>query len=150
MPAKAPSVIVLAGPNGAGKSTTAPSLLRGTLGVGEFVNADTIAQGLAGFNPDRAAIPAGRVMTARLKEPARQRVSFAFESTLASRTLAPWLSHLVEGDYRLHLIFLWLPTAGLAVVGTETVCTVCVLGKAAFFLATSANASASSWPSSRR
>ena len=35
-----PNVIVLSGPNGAGKSTAAPVLLRGTLAVKEFVNAD--------------------------------------------------------------------------------------------------------------
>ncbi len=47
-----PHVIVIAGPNGAGKSTTAPSILKETLGVTEFVNADTIAQGLSAFNPE--------------------------------------------------------------------------------------------------
>ena len=99
----------------AGKSTSAPSLLRGTLGVAEFVDADTIARGLAGFDPDRAAIPAGRVMLARLRELAGQQVSFAFESTLASRTLAPWLGELVGHGYRFHLIFLWLPSADFAV-----------------------------------
>ena len=36
---KNPHVIVIAEPNGAGKSTTAPVLLKGTLGVTEFVNA---------------------------------------------------------------------------------------------------------------
>lgn len=39
MPEKHPHIIIIAGPNGAGKSTTAPSLLQGTLGVKEFVNA---------------------------------------------------------------------------------------------------------------
>ena len=43
MRVKTPSVILLAGPNGAGKTTAAPALLRGTLGVAEFVNADVIA-----------------------------------------------------------------------------------------------------------
>ena len=33
-----PHLIVIAGPNGAGKSTTAPSLLKGTLEVQEFLN----------------------------------------------------------------------------------------------------------------
>lgn len=47
-----PHLIVIAGPNGAGKSTTAPSLLKGTLEVTEFVNADLIAQGLSGFQPE--------------------------------------------------------------------------------------------------
>jgi ABC-type branched-subunit amino acid transport system ATPase component len=62
-----PNVIVLAGPNGAGKSTAAPRLLKGTLGVVEFVNADVIAQGLAAFAPDRVAIEAGRIMHARME-----------------------------------------------------------------------------------
>jgi predicted ABC-type ATPase len=40
-----PEVIVIGGPNGAGKSTLAPALLRDTLGILEYVNADTIAEG---------------------------------------------------------------------------------------------------------
>lgn len=110
-----PSVVVLAGPNGAGKSTAAPSLLQGRLAVDQFVNADQIAQGLAGFAPESAAIPAGRIMLARLKELATRRVNFAFETTLASRTFAPWLRQLVAEGYRFHLVFLWLPSADLAV-----------------------------------
>ncbi len=53
-----PDFIVLGGPNGAGKSTAAPALLRDYLGVLEFVNADTVAQGLSGFSPERAAVAA--------------------------------------------------------------------------------------------
>ena len=53
------NLIVIAGPNGAGKSTTAPSLLKGTLKVTEFVNADLIAQGLSGFQPEGAVFHAG-------------------------------------------------------------------------------------------
>lgn len=79
-----PSVVILAGPNGAGKSTAAPELLQGELSVREFVNADVIARGLSAFDPDGAAIAAGRVMLARLDELAHQRESFAFETTLAS------------------------------------------------------------------
>lgn len=44
MPTKAPAVVVLAGPKGAGKSTAAPRLLRRTLRVTEFLNADLIAR----------------------------------------------------------------------------------------------------------
>jgi predicted ABC-type ATPase len=112
---KTPSVIVLAGPNGAGKTTAAPALLKGRLGVTEFVNADVIARGLAGFDPDKAAIPAGKIMLARLRELARQRASFAFETTLASRSFAPWMAQLVQRGYEFHLVFLWLPNADLAV-----------------------------------
>jgi predicted ABC-type ATPase len=39
---RTPHVVVLAGPNGAGKSTAAPDLLPTSLGVLEFVNADTM------------------------------------------------------------------------------------------------------------
>ena len=82
---KHPNVIVLAGPNGSGKSTSAPSLLNGMLGVTEFVNADVIAQGLSGFAPMGAALEAGRIMLQRLHDLAEMRVSFAFETTLASK-----------------------------------------------------------------
>ena len=110
-----PSVVILGGPNGAGKSTVAPALLRGALAVNEFVNADVIASGLSAFDPASAAIAAGRVMLARIRELASQRVNFAFETTLASRSFAPWLRQLVTSGYSAHLVFLWLPSADFAV-----------------------------------
>jgi len=63
-----PQIVILAGPNGAGKSTTAPSLLRGALGVTEFVNADVIARGLSAYDPGAAAFAAGRVMLRRMRD----------------------------------------------------------------------------------
>lgn len=113
--ARRPSVIVLAGPNGAGKSTAAPAVLRGRLAVTAFVNADAIARGLAGFAPETVAMQAGRIMLARLKELAVARADFGFETTLASRSFAPWLKSLVADGYQFHLVFLWLPSADLAV-----------------------------------
>lgn len=107
--------MILAGPNGAGKSTAAPDLLQDALSVNEFVNADVIARGLSAFDPDSAAIAAGRVMLARLHDLADQRASFAFETTLASRSFAPWLRDLRASGYAVHLFFLWLPSADLAV-----------------------------------
>lgn len=104
-----PSVIVLAGPNGAGKSTVAPFLLRGLLDVRDFVNADVIAAEQSPSDPASAAV-AGREMLSRLHDLARQRRSFAFESTLASRSLAGWLADLIRTSYSLHILFLWLPT----------------------------------------
>lgn len=110
-----PHIIVIAGPNGAGKSTTAPALLRGTLQVKEFVNADVIAQGLSAFQPEAAAFHAGRVMLERLHYLAKERVNFAFETTLASRTFAPWIAQLLQTGYDCHIVFLWLPSADFAV-----------------------------------
>ncbi|APW59248.1 zeta toxin family protein [Paludisphaera borealis] len=114
-PERPPNVIVLAGPNGAGKSTTAPALLHGRLAVNAFVNADAIARGLAGFAPETVAMQAGRIMLARLKELAADREDFAFETTLATRSFAPWLKSLIADGYEFHLVFLWLPSADLAV-----------------------------------
>lgn len=115
MSAKPPVVVVLAGPNGAGKSTTAPTLLKGALGVTEFVNPDVIAQGLSAFAPERTAMPAGRIMLRRIHELAGRRENFAFETTLASRSFAPWLAQLRARGYRVHFLFLWLPSADMAV-----------------------------------
>ena len=53
-------------------------------------------------------------MLARLHELAEQRVSFAFETTLASRSFAPWLRDLKTSGYEVHLLFLWLPSADFA------------------------------------
>ncbi len=115
MVARCPLVVVVAGHNGAGKSTTAQQLLQGALAVQEFVNADTIAAGLSGFRPESAAISAGRVMLERIKTLADLHVDFAFETTLASRSFAPWLRTLRGSDHRTHLAFLSLPSADLAV-----------------------------------
>lgn len=110
-----PKVIVIAGPNGAGKTTAAPFLLRGAMDVSEFVNADVIAQGLSGLHPERVAVQAGRIMLARLRELAEARADFAFETTLASRSFAPWLRDLSRSGYEVFLFFLRLPAAALAV-----------------------------------
>jgi predicted ABC-type ATPase len=110
-----PQVVIIAGPNGAGKSTLAPALLRDTFGLLEFVNADTISAGLSAFNVEAVVLEAGRVMLTRLRELADNKQSFAFESTLASRSYAPWLSRLKRAGYEFHLLFLWLNTPELAI-----------------------------------
>src|SRR6266542_67766 len=114
-----PSIVVLAGPNGAGKSTAAPYLLRDAFAVHEFVNADVIAQGLSGFDPASVSVAAGRLMLNRLDELAADRVSFAFETTLASRTFAPWLRSQLQAGYAVHLVFLWLESEELAVARVQ-------------------------------
>jgi predicted ABC-type ATPase len=111
--AAAPHVIVVAGPNGAGKSTAAPSLLKASLEVEEFVNADTIAAGLSAFRPQSVAMAAGRIMLARMRQLAERREDFAFETTLASRSFVRWLTKLQRKGYDVHL--LWLRSAELAV-----------------------------------
>lgn len=115
MPDENPYVVAIAGPNGAGKSTAMKNVLSGPLSVNEFVNADVIARGLSGLDPDRAAIAAGRIMLTRLSELAKQRQNFAFESTLSSRTFLPRLSLLIEDGYDFHLLFVWVDGADACV-----------------------------------
>lgn len=110
-----PQLVVIGGPNGSGKSTAAPRLLRDTLHLVEFVNADAIAAGLSGFRPESAAVQAGRVMLQRLRDLASRRADFAFESTLASRGPAPWISRLKQDGYVFHLAYLWLPKREMAI-----------------------------------
>ena len=89
-------------------------MLRGSLKVEEFVNADTLAQGLSAFRPADVARDAGRIMLSRLDELEAQGKSFAFEATLASQALARRLARLKTRGYTVHIVFLWLPTAELA------------------------------------
>jgi predicted ABC-type ATPase len=110
-----PHVIIVAGPNGAGKSTSAPRLLRDALAVVEFVNADAIAVGLSAFKPESVAIAAGRLMLERMRQLAAARANFAFETTLASRSFAPWITGLRRHGYCAHLLFLRLESEDLAV-----------------------------------
>ncbi len=110
-----PHIIVIAGPNGAGKTTTAPILLNKSLEISHFVNADTIAAGLSAFAPEKAAIQAGRAMLQRMHFLASNKENFAFETTLASRSFAPWIKNLKKDGYFFHLIFLALDCSNLAV-----------------------------------
>ena len=57
--------------------------------------------------------PPGALCT-RLRELTERRVSFAFETTLASRTFAPWLRDLKASGYEIQMLFLWLPSAEFA------------------------------------
>ncbi len=104
-----PTVVVIGGPNGAGKSTTAPFLLRDLFNIATFVNADTIASGLSGFSPDQVALKAGRIMLERVKELGQRGESFAFETTLAGRNFASFLTELKTAQsYHAHVLFMWL------------------------------------------
>jgi predicted ABC-type ATPase len=116
----APQVVVIAGPNGAGKTTYAPTLLRDTFGLLQFVNADTISAGLSAFRPEAASFDAGRVMLSALRQAAEDNESFAFESTLATRSYVSRIMNLRRMGYEFHLLFLYLRSADLAVERVAT------------------------------
>ena len=108
-------VIVIAGPNGAGKSTFAREFLPNEGDCPVFVNADLIAAGLSPFAPEKAAIRAGRLMLEELHRHAAAGESFAFETTLSGRGYAPLIQTWQAAGYRVHLVFLRLPTVDMAV-----------------------------------
>ncbi len=80
-----------------------------------FVNADTIAEGLSAFEPQSAAMEAGRVMLRRTRNLIEQRRTFAFESTLSGRTPARWIDLAKREGFEFHLLFLWLQSSELAI-----------------------------------
>lgn len=112
-----PHVIAVAGPNGAGKTSRAPKLLRERFDLLEYVNADTIAQGLSAFRPETVAFDAGRIMLRRLHQLSTARESFAFETTLAGRAHAGWIRrNKRELGYEFHVMYFWLRSPELAVL----------------------------------
>ena len=108
-------IIIIAGPNGAGKTTFAREYLLKEAHCPDFVNVDLIAAGLSPFDPDRAAIQAGRIMLAEIQRRVRKRESFAFETTLSGHGYARMIPAWRNDGYRVRLIFLSLPDAEMAI-----------------------------------
>jgi predicted ABC-type ATPase len=79
-------IVIIAGPNGAGKTTFAREFLSAEAELPTFINADLIASRLSPFDPDAAAIRAGRMMLEEIDRYAAEGKSFAFETTLAGHT----------------------------------------------------------------
>ena len=110
-----PTILILAGPNGAGKTTFAREFLPHEADCPTFVNADLIAEGLAPFSPQRAAVRAGRLMLELIANHVERRESFAFETTLAGRNYARAIPRWRTSGYRVTLYFLSLPSPELAI-----------------------------------
>ena len=105
---------IIAGPNGAGKTTFAREFLPDYADCKNFVNADLIAQGMAPFSPETAATRAGRMMLSEIRSFVRRRASFAFEATLSGRGQMVLLRQLKAKGYKIHIFFLWVKSADLA------------------------------------
>ncbi len=110
-----PIITLLSGPNGSGKTTTAFSIMPDLIDCYEYVNADAIASALSPFKPQEVSIEAGRVMLKRIKELAAKRVSFAFETTLASKSFIPMLTEFKKQGFKVKLVYIWLNSVDLAV-----------------------------------
>ncbi|MEO0011656.1 MAG: hypothetical protein RLZZ535_45, partial [Cyanobacteriota bacterium] len=107
-------IFVFAGCNGSGKTTLAISFLSSLSNV-EFVNADLIAAQLNPQDVDSVAITASKLMLKRLNYLSKQRIDFAFETTLAARSFARFLKQSQDNGYRINLFYIWLNNSDLAV-----------------------------------
>jgi predicted ABC-type ATPase len=105
---------IISGCNGAGKTTASFTILPEILDCQEFVNADEIARGLSPFQPDKVSFEAGRIMLKRIKELLHQNETFAFETTLATKSYKNLILTAQEQGYIVTVLFFWLQTIDLA------------------------------------
>ncbi|MDA3816741.1 MAG: zeta toxin family protein [Prolixibacteraceae bacterium] len=108
-------VYIIAGCNGAGKTTASYTVLPEMLQCNEFVNVDEIANGLSPFNPDKAAIAAGRLMLQKMQSLIDQKTDFAFETTLSPRSYVNLVQKARDEGYHITLLYFWLNSTDLAI-----------------------------------
>ena len=114
MMSKLPKLYIIAGCNGAGKTTASFTILPKILGCKEFINADEIAKGLSPFQPESVAVQAGRIMLARMDELLQKGATFAFETTLATKSYKQKIEWAQANDYEVTLLFFWLDSPNIA------------------------------------
>lgn len=108
------NLYVIAGCNGAGKTTASYTILPEIIECKEFVNADEIAKGLSPFQPETVSFESGRIMINRINELLRENESFAFETTLSTRSYKNKILKAKKQGYTVTLLFFWLDNIELA------------------------------------
>ncbi len=108
------NLYIIAGCNGAGKTTASFTILPEILDCKEFVNADEIAKGLSPFQPEKVTVESGRIMISRINDLLKEGMSFAFETTLASKSYKNKIELAKSKGYSVTLLFFWLQTIELA------------------------------------
>ena len=108
------NLYIIAGCNGAGKTTASFTILPEIIECKEFVNADEIAKGLSPFQPEKVAFESGRIMLKRITELLFDNQSFAFETTLSTKSYKSKIIEAKEKGYTLTLLFFWLQNVELA------------------------------------
>lgn len=111
---KEKNLYIIAGCNGAGKTTASYTILPEIINCKEFINADEIAKGLSPFQPEKVAIEAGRIMLNRFNELLAANKTFAFETTLATKSYKGKISQAKKQGYKIILLFFWLNNIELA------------------------------------
>ncbi len=108
------NLYIIAGCNGAGKTTASFTILPEIIDCKEFVNADEIAKGLSPFQPEKVSFEAGRIMLNRINELLEGNESFAFETTLSTKSYKNKILSAKNEGYTVTLLFFWLENIELA------------------------------------
>lgn len=95
------NLYIIAGCNGAGKTTASFTILPEIIDCKEFVNADEIAKGISPFQPEKVSFEAGRIMLNRINELIKNDETFAFETTLATRSHIHKVRNAKKKGYRI-------------------------------------------------
>lgn len=90
------------------------SVLPEVLDCREFVNADEIAKGLSPFKPEEVAIEAGKLMLQRIDLLLSRHVTFAIETTLATKSYKNLVEQAKKAGYQVILLFFWLSSPEMA------------------------------------
>lgn len=114
------NLYIISGCNGAGKTTASFTILPEILNCKEFVNADEIAKGLSPFQPESVAFEAGRIMLNRINELLDKEITFAFETTLATKSYKSKIIEAKAKGYKVKLLFFWLQNVTLACERVKT------------------------------
>ena len=114
------NLYIIGGCNGAGKTTASFTLMPFILECNEFVNADEIARGISPFQPEKVAFEAGRIMLHRIKELLAKDQTFAFETTLATKSYKNLILEAKSKNYQISLVFFWLEKVQIAIERVAT------------------------------
>ncbi|MDX2196843.1 MAG: zeta toxin family protein [Cytophagales bacterium] len=108
------NLYIIGGCNGAGKTTASFTILPEIINCKEYVNADEIAKGLSPFQPEKVALEAGRIMLNRISELLKNNTSFAFETTLSTKSYKTKILDAKTNGYTTILLYFWLQNVDLA------------------------------------
>jgi predicted ABC-type ATPase len=114
------NLYIIPGCNGASKTTASFTILPELLNCKEFVNADEIAKGLSPFQPEKVSFEAGRIMLKRINELLITDETFAFETTLATKSYKNKNKEAQDKKYNVTLLFFWLQNVDLAIERVKT------------------------------
>jgi predicted ABC-type ATPase len=106
-----PELIIIGGANGVGKTTLAREFV--AVEKLRYLGADDIAHELNADHPERAAIAAARLFSARLNAALEAGESLVVEITLSGLHARKWLEKAVERGYRVVILFVYLDSAEL-------------------------------------